>query len=114
MPRKRGPIAGFWGPEELEAEREEHRRLNREYMRRWRADPGHRARERARSRFYSRERKGRTAANCCGPPFTNARGELVCGFCLLRPAVEQVTRLRISESGPEEYVEVLIPYCGGC
>jgi hypothetical protein len=114
MPRRRGPVAGFRGPEELEGGQEERRRLNRDYMRRWRSDPRHRARERERSRFYSRERKGRAAGNCCGPPYTNARGELVCGFCLWRPAVEHVTRLRISESGPDEYVEVLIPYCGDC
>jgi hypothetical protein len=93
FPRRDGKAA------ESEIER---RRNNRNYMRRWRADPRHRARERIRS---SRLR----VTHKCGEAVV--RGKPVCGFCHLREPVRQVRRLKPSRIG---YVEVVVPYCGVC
>jgi hypothetical protein len=80
---------------------EEHRRYNREYMRRWRADPGHRERERASRDRCQYKRKLRKAAR---------RGP-ACGFCHQRRPKWKVVRLRPIEQG---FVRVVVPYCGQC
>jgi hypothetical protein len=96
-----------------EALLERRRRYNRRYMRRWRADPAHEALEREKRRQWYNERKAREARDQL-LPFTNDRGEPVCGFCWKSPPVTQIVRLRICESVPQGYVEVRIPYCGQC
>lgn len=89
------------------------RRYNRLYMRRWRADPAHETRERAKRREWYYERKRREAGEIL-QPFTNYRGEPVCGFCCKNPPVTRIARLRICEGRRGGYVEVLVPYCGEC
>lgn len=92
---------------------ERRRRCNRCYMRRWRTDPAHEALERENRRQWYYERKAREARDKL-PPFTNDRGEPVCGFCWKSPPVTQILRLRVCEDVPHGYVEVRIPYCGQC
>jgi len=88
------------------------RRYNRLYMRRWRANPAHEALERASRRQQYIERKRREAA--AKARFTNDRGEAVCGICGVNPPVTVVPRLVVSESSPDGYLEVRVPYCGEC
>lgn len=89
------------------------RAYNREYMRAWRANPRHQARERAtRQRSYY-ERKLRKALRE-RRPFTNDLGVPVCGLCGKLPPVAEIVRLRIRETTRGEYVQVRIPYCGQC
>jgi len=78
----------------------ERRRYNREYMRRWRADPRHRERERA-----NRERSQ------CSRKLRGVRGGPVCGFCHQRRPKWKVLRLKPAATG---YIKVLVPYCGQC
>ncbi len=80
---------------------EEHRRYNRAYMRRWRADPRHRDRERANRENCQYLRKLRDLA----------QGNPMCGFCHQRPPRSKVVRL---SPVPRGYVKVLVPYCGQC
>lgn len=76
------------------------RRYNREYMRRWRADPRHRKRERANREHSQYLRKLRNAQ--LGP---------LCGFCHQRRPKSKVLRLMPVERG---FITVLMPYCGQC
>lgn len=92
---------------------EQKRRYNRRYMRRWRADPAHESLEREKRRQWYYERKAREAPEKL-PPFTNDRGEPVCGFCRRSPAVTQILRLGACGGVPGGYVELRIPYCGQC
>jgi hypothetical protein len=80
---------------------EERRRYKREYMRRWRADPLHRGRERANRERSQYKRKLRKAAR---------RGP-ACGFCHQRRPKWKVVRLRPIAQG---FVKVVVPYCGQC
>ena len=95
-------------------ELEERRRIRREAMRRWRADPLNKAMERKKRRewYYSRQklqpRRRRTGNNPSG------QEKPVCGFCWLRPAITTSVRLQICEEGADEFKEVRIPYCGEC
>jgi hypothetical protein len=84
------------------------RQYNREYMRRWRQDPVHRYAENAHRLERSHERKATT------PTWRVERANPLCGFCGKSPSVTHVARLRISESTPDGYVKVRIPYCGQC
>jgi len=94
---------------------EKRRAYNREYMRAWRANPLHQARERAsREKAYC-EKKLREALRARQrKPFTNERGVRVCGFCGKAGPVSEVLRLRISNTPRGDYVEVRMPYCGQC
>lgn len=92
---------------------DEQRQYNREYMRRWRADPSHQAHERDKRQQWYYDRKLRKAQQNCDP-YTNDRGVTVCGFCRLRPSLETVVRLRICDSAPGGYVRIRMPYCGQC
>ena len=89
------------------------RQYKREYMRRWRADPGHQAHERGKRKEWYHDRKSRETQQGCGP-YMNDCGEPVCGFCHLRPSLETVVRLQVCDSAPGGYVKVRIPYCGQC
>jgi hypothetical protein len=89
------------------------RQYNRNYMRRWRADPAHRERENANRCRWACERKELVVEEP-RHAFTNWRGERVCGFCKKRPPKGQILRLEASAAAPDQYVEVLIPYCGMC
>jgi hypothetical protein len=95
-------------------ELEERRRIRRETMRRWRADPVNNAMERKKRRewYYSHQkldpRRRRTGSN---PP---EQDKPVCGFCWLRPAITTSIRLQICEENADGFKEVLIPYCGEC
>ena len=77
------------------------RRYNRAYMRRWRANPKHAEREQlTRRRSYHAWkiralRKPESADR-------NMRGELFCGICRKRPAVTQVTRLKMPKAQASE------------
>jgi hypothetical protein len=92
---------------------EKRRRYNRDYMRRWRSDPTHIAREHEirQQCYYGRKERAEKEKR---PPFTNDQGEPVCGFCRKNAPVTQIIRLRVCEEAPEGYVEVGIPYCGEC
>lgn len=89
----------------------ERRRRNRRYMRIWRANPLNHAKELARAASGRVARKWRAAQRPI-QPYTNMRGELVCGFCMKSAPVERVARLRILKSG--EFQRVCVPYCGQC
>lgn len=92
---------------------EKRRRYNRLYMRGWRADPAHSARERANRERWHYERKLRTALHVSD---SNADGRPVstCGFCRKNPPVTRVWRLEIRDLAPRGYVEIRVPYCGEC
>src|SRR5271156_5339433 len=86
------------------------RRYNREYMRRWRADPRHRAREiGTRLRAYLRQKARRATSE--RRLYVNRHGQAVCGFCWRRTPVRMAERLRISEAAKNGYVRVLVPCC---
>lgn len=116
--RKRDSLSGTRPETDVSAEptgtsSEERRQRNREFMRQWRRDPLHQGRERVkrRERYYSREKQRAFAKSIRSSALENRRG--LCGFCW-RPAVKDVIRLRVCESSPDGYVEVLTPYCGEC
>jgi hypothetical protein len=94
------------------AAREQKRRYKRKFMRKWRANPNHRFRERLLRRQWNYERKKRDAEQLAS--HMNAWGEAKCGICGKPPPVTEVMRLRVSECAPDGYVEVRIPYCGTC
>lgn len=93
---------------------EERRRHRREIMRRWRADPLHKAMERKKRRewYYAHEklrpRRRSSAAS------TSTQEKRVCGFCWHRPAITTSLRLQVCDKSPEGFKEVRIPYCGDC
>ena len=103
------------GETQAEAEMEDKRRHNREFMRRWRTDPVHLARERAnrRARYYDGQ-KQRRIERVARSPQARAHDEKLCGFCWKRAAVKKIVRLQVSESAPDGYVKVRMPYCGQC
>jgi hypothetical protein len=89
------------------------RRYNREYMRSWRAVPGHQARERENRERWHYERKLREALRahhrCAGD-----HREPLCGFCRKSPPITKVWRLEVRDLAPRGFVEVRVPYCGEC
>ena len=87
---------------------------HREHMKEWRANPKHRETERKKRYREYVIKKQRSAERLRLRPYTGVHGQPLCGFCGLGRPVEIVERLRISETGDEEYVRVLIPYCGHC
>jgi hypothetical protein len=89
------------------------RRYNREYMRRWRADPRNFERElhtRLRAQLTRRVRPMYGERRL----YLNRRGRPVCGFCWQRRPIKFQERMRISEETRNEFVKVLIPCCGEC
>jgi len=93
----------------------ERRRLRgRAFMRQWRADPENRDTERRKRYQDYVSKKLRIAERLRLHPYTGAHGQLLCGLCGLARPVEIVERLRISRGPSEEYVKVLVPYCGRC
>jgi hypothetical protein len=90
------------------------RARNREHMQQWRANPRHRQTERKRRDRNYLINEQRKAHRLRLHPYTGVHGEPQCGFCGHAKPVEVVERLRISETGDEEYVKVFIPYCGHC
>jgi hypothetical protein len=94
--------------------REERRARNREYMKKWRANPEHQKIERKRRDHDYIIREQRCAERLRLHPYTGVRGQPQCGFCGLGRPVEIVERLRIAETADGEYLRVLIPYCGHC
>ena len=84
------------------------RRYNREYMRRWRANPANLARERANRKEWHYLRKLRSAM----APLPE--GRLLCAFCHRRASVRRVSRLEVVQGIPGGFVEVKVPYCGEC
>ena len=94
---------------------EDRRRYNREFMRRWRADPFRLAAEQARrrERYYGGQ-KQRRIERAASSPHARERDKKLCGFCWKRPALKKIVRLQVSESAPDGYVKVRIPYCGEC
>jgi hypothetical protein len=97
------------------ADIEERRRYNREFMRRWRADPFNQAMERKKRRdwYYERQkqRQPRERSKRCRA-LDQKKG--VCGLCWRRPAVTTIVRLQICEGASQQYAQVRIPYCGEC
>jgi hypothetical protein len=96
------------------AARDARRLRNKSYMRRWRANAKRRNRERARRVVWYSERKGLAASNRRSPEGTQDAVVAVCMICRRRPSVREITRLRVCESAPSGFEEVLIPYCGEC
>lgn len=94
--------------------RKRRRARGREYMKEWRANPKHRELERQRRDGDYLIREQRNAHRLRLRPFTGVRGESHCGFCGHGRPVEIVERLYISKTADEEFVRVLIPYCGHC
>ena len=94
--------------------RKRRRTRNREHMQEWRANPKHRELERKRRDGDYLMREQRNAHRLRLHPHTGVRGEPQCGFCGHGRPVEIVERLRISKTADEEFVIVLIPYCGHC
>lgn len=81
---------------------EQRRRCKRDYMRRWRAAPKNRKREKqTRQRAWLQRKLN-------GDPKRSLR---VCAFCNYRQSVTTVARL---EPLPRGFVEVHLPYCGEC
>jgi len=94
---------------------EDKRRYNREFMRRWRADPFHLALEQAqrRQRYYEVHKRRKIERDSSSPQ-ARERDEKLCAFCWKRRAVRKIARLQVCESAPDGYVKVRIPYCGEC
>ena len=89
-------------PRKANASSARRRRYSRDYMRRWRADPCNRNRERGMWQRWGFEQKCREASEPARP---------VCALCHRRTPVMKVPRLQPARGG---YVEVLVPYCGVC
>jgi len=94
-------------------EQQQRRRNNREFMRLWRTDPQHVAKEREmrRQRYYARKKQ-----HCLDekePAIGRGLLSRTCRYCW-RPATQIVVRLRICDHAPDGYVEVQTPYCGQC
>ena len=116
MPRKRienAAVAKDPAGAQGDPRKDAHRRRNRAYMRRWRADAGRRNDERKRRVAWYRERKAREGEVQQGP-VGDERPKAICMICRLRPAVKEIVRLRVSESAASGFEELLIPYCGEC
>jgi hypothetical protein len=92
---------------------EKRRTYNRLYMRSWRADPRHRARDRDNRERWHYERKLRDALRA-QHFYSEEHAVSVCGFCRRNPPVTKVLRLEIRDLAPRGYVEVRVPYCGEC
>jgi hypothetical protein len=90
------------------------RTRSRDYMKKWRANPKHRELERERRDRDYVLKKQRRARRLLLRPYTRVDGRPQCGFCGQGRPVEIVERLRISETADDEFVKVLIPYCGHC
>jgi hypothetical protein len=90
------------------------RARSRDYMKKWRANPKHRALERERRDRDYILKKERSARRLLLRPYTRVDGQPQCGFCRLGRPVEIVERLRISKTADGEFEKVLIPYCGHC
>ena len=94
---------------------EDRRKQNREFMRRWRTDPCHLEMERSqrRRRYYDVQKQRPNRGPGISPQTTDNEKKR-CGFCWKRPAVGKIVRLQVSESAPDGYVKMHIPYCGVC
>jgi hypothetical protein len=86
---------------------EEKRRYKREFMRRWRSDPAHQERERARRQRDTFARKIRRANEI-------DTSSPLCGFCHSRRSVTEVMRLKVSNETRSGFVSARLPYCGFC
>src|SRR5271155_2457535 len=86
------------------ADIEERRRYNREFMRRWRADPFNHAMERKKRRdwYYDQQKQRQPRAR---PSRNRAPDEKrgVCGLCWRRPAVTTIVRLQICGTESDKY-----------
>jgi hypothetical protein len=89
------------------------RAYNRAYMRMWRSDPRHHARERATREKAYLQRKLREAVR---GRFLSAEKPAapICGLCGKLPPVREIVRLRIRETPRAEFVKIRVPYCGQC
>jgi hypothetical protein len=87
------------------------RNSNRECMRRRRADPTRRAREKATRKNARCAAKADLAS--VAPSVAQPMGR-VCSICHLRSAIEEIIRLEPSELTRSGYVQVRLPYCGRC
>jgi hypothetical protein len=95
---------------EAAAELARRRSYNRTYMRRWRKDPHHRARERRRSSIaLRRHQNAQTLHELRGG--MKEFGKPLCAMCRHKPPVMIVERLRATMTG---FLRVDLPYCGEC
>jgi hypothetical protein len=87
------------------------REINRESMRRCRA-------ERAKSLQEQKRRSSNTLAANTDFPAVSSDGTSVaarrCAICRMRDSVEEVVRLLPSSRTRSGYVQIRIPYCGCC
>ncbi len=112
----RSSLAVPMGHTQCEADAsEDKRQYNREFMRRWRADPLHAAleREKRRQRYYDGQKQRRLNRLVSSAQSSGRKGKM-CGFCWKRPAREKIVRLQVCERASDGYVKVRIPYCGEC
>jgi hypothetical protein len=86
------------------------RAYNRKYMRRWRKNPGHRARERRRSAIAFRAHRNAQRLHELRGGMKEF-GRPLCAMCRHKPPVMMVERLRATPSG---FVRVELAYCGEC
>lgn len=93
---------------------EEFRRLKREYMRQWRADPRIRPQDMMNRLKWHYQRKLRSALDCTPKVRSDACQKPLCGFYHQLPAISTVRRLKCSDVSRNGYVEELVLYCGEC
>jgi hypothetical protein len=102
---------GICAQEDSGAELARRRRINRECMRRRRADPSRCAQEREKRKHRQHKIAASSASFPTSVPQPMGR---VCAICHLRAAVEEIIRLEPSESTRGGYVQLRLPYCGRC
>jgi hypothetical protein len=100
-----------WQVETAE-ERERRRIRNREYIRRRRADPRFRKKEKRRRSSEMETTFPRVARSSQGGGQEALRQK--CWICRKRAAVEVITRLRPSTAVRSGFVQVRVAYCGFC
>jgi hypothetical protein len=97
--------------ERAERMRERHRQVNRDSMRRRRAERALLARQQQSGQDEASADKKRAIAKAAAPTPTLSRR---CAICRTRDAVEDVIRLLPRVGTRSGYVQVRIPYCGCC
>jgi len=102
---------GICAREDSGVELARRRRINRECMRRRRADPSRCAQEREKRKHRRHKMAASSALVLTSVAQPMGR---VCAICHLRAAVEEIIRLEPSESTRGGYVQVRLPYCGRC
>lgn len=99
------------GPHRTEEILERRRRINRESMRRRRAE---RARSLHAEKRFSTDKSGKIAPLVADGNAETPSKTRRCAICRARKSVEEVIRLLPSARTRSGFVQVRIPYCGCC